>query len=86
MVLYYRLWNYRSRGDATAAGAEALRAVAPISVEKNIVRIQQSQKLSDPPCPGEAMRRATFIISIIFMRMHCSVTYTPSPGYPAGIL
>jgi hypothetical protein len=39
MVLYYLLWNYRSRGDATAAGAEALRAVAPMSVEKNIVRI-----------------------------------------------
>ena len=28
IVLYYLLWNYRSRGDATAAGAEALRAVA----------------------------------------------------------
>ena len=28
MVLYYLLWNYRSRGYATAAGAEALRAVA----------------------------------------------------------
>ena len=26
IVLYYLLWNYRSRGDATAAGAEALRA------------------------------------------------------------
>jgi len=39
MVLYYLLWNYRSRGDATAAGAEALHAVAPKSVEKNIVRI-----------------------------------------------
>ena len=28
MVLYYLFWNYRSRGDATGAGAEALRAVA----------------------------------------------------------
>ncbi len=28
MVLYYLLWNYRSREDATATGAEALRAVA----------------------------------------------------------
>jgi hypothetical protein len=28
MVLYYLLWNYRSRGGATAAGAEALRAAA----------------------------------------------------------
>jgi len=28
MVLYYLLWNYRHRRDATAAGAEALRAVA----------------------------------------------------------
>jgi len=37
MVLYYLLWNYRSRGDATAA--EALRAVAPKSVEENIMRI-----------------------------------------------
>jgi len=27
MVLYYLLWNYRCRGDATAAGAEALRTV-----------------------------------------------------------
>ena len=39
MVLYYLLRNYRSRGDATAAGAKALRAVAPKSVERNIVRI-----------------------------------------------
>jgi hypothetical protein len=37
-VLYYLPWNYRSIGDATAAGAKALRAVAPKSVEKNIVR------------------------------------------------
>ncbi len=37
MVLYYLLWNYRSRGDATAAGAKALCAVAPKSVEKNIL-------------------------------------------------
>ncbi len=36
-VLYYLLWNYRSRGDATAPGAKALRAVAPKSVEKNSV-------------------------------------------------
>jgi len=27
MVLYYLLWNYRSRGDATTAGAEASHAV-----------------------------------------------------------
>jgi len=33
-VLYYLLWNYRYRGGATAAGAEALRAVVPRSVEK----------------------------------------------------
>jgi hypothetical protein len=33
MVLYYLLWNYRSRGDATAAGAEA-NAKAPKSVGK----------------------------------------------------
>jgi hypothetical protein len=39
MVLYYFLWNYRSRGDASAAGAEALRAVAPKSVERNSMRI-----------------------------------------------
>ncbi len=39
MVLYYLLWNYRSRGGATAAGAEALRAVAPKNIEKNFVRI-----------------------------------------------
>jgi hypothetical protein len=39
MVLYYLLWNYRSRGDATAAGAEALRAAAPESVERNSMRI-----------------------------------------------
>jgi hypothetical protein len=37
MVLYYLLWNYHSRGDATAAGAEALHAVVPKSVVKNIV-------------------------------------------------
>jgi len=29
IVSYYLLWNYRSRGGATAAGAEALHAVAP---------------------------------------------------------
>ena len=34
IVLYYLVWNYHFRGDATAAGAEALRAVAPKSVEK----------------------------------------------------
>ena len=28
IALYDLLWNYRSRGDATAAGAKALRAVA----------------------------------------------------------
>jgi len=28
MVFYYLLWNYRYGGDAIAAGAEALRAVA----------------------------------------------------------
>ncbi len=39
MVLYYLLGNYRFREDATAAGAKALRAVAPKSVEKNSVRI-----------------------------------------------
>ena len=39
IVLYYLLWNYRFRGDATAEGAEALRAIAPKSFEKNIVRI-----------------------------------------------
>ena len=39
MVLYYLLRNYRSRGGATAAGAVALHAVAPKSVEKNIVKI-----------------------------------------------
>jgi len=42
--LYYLLWNYRSRGDATAAGAEALRAVAPKSVKKNSVRISTEHK------------------------------------------
>ena len=50
MVLYYLLWNYRFRGDATAAGAEALRAVAPKSVKKNIVRI------STEPIPAERIR------------------------------
>ena len=45
MVLYYLLWNYRYRGDATAAGAEALRAVAPKSVKKNIVRISTGPKI-----------------------------------------
>jgi hypothetical protein len=44
MVLYYLVWKYRSRGDATAAGAEAFRAVAPKSVEKNIMRISLEQK------------------------------------------
>jgi len=39
MVLHYLLWHYRSRGNATAAGAEALRAVSAKSAEKNIVRI-----------------------------------------------
>ncbi len=34
MVLYYLLWNYRSRRDVTATGAEALRAVTHKSVEK----------------------------------------------------
>jgi len=38
MMSYYSHGNYRSRGVATAAGAEAFRAVAPKSVEKNIVR------------------------------------------------
>jgi hypothetical protein len=55
MVLYYLLRNYRSRGDATAAGAEALRAVAPKSVEKNIVRIStewdKKKKLQNPLNP-----------------------------------
>ena len=45
IVLYYLRWNYRSRGDATAAGAEVLRAVAPKSVEKNIVRISTEPKI-----------------------------------------
>jgi len=39
MVLYYPLRNYRSRGDATVAGAEALPVIAKKSVEENIVRI-----------------------------------------------
>ena len=43
MVLYYLLRNYRSKGDATAAGAKELRAVAPKSVEKNVVRISAEQ-------------------------------------------
>ncbi len=29
MVSHYLLWNYRSRGDAATAGAEALFTVAP---------------------------------------------------------
>ena len=29
IVSYYLLWSYRSREGATAAGAEALHAVAP---------------------------------------------------------
>jgi len=41
MVLHYLLWNYRSRGNATAAGAEASCAVASKSVEKNSVRFSQ---------------------------------------------
>ena len=36
IVVYNLLRNYRSGGDATAAGAEVLRAVAPRSVEKKI--------------------------------------------------
>jgi hypothetical protein len=28
-VSYYLLWNYRSKGDAQAAGPEALHAIAP---------------------------------------------------------
>jgi hypothetical protein len=46
MVLYYFLWNYRSRGDATASGAKALCAVAPKSVERNIVRISTEPNFS----------------------------------------
>ncbi len=33
MVVHYLLWNYRSRGDALAAGAVALHAIAPKNVE-----------------------------------------------------
>ena len=39
IVLYYLFWNYRLQGCHSGGGAEALRAVAPKSVEKNIVRI-----------------------------------------------
>jgi len=39
IVLHYLLWNYHSRGGATAVGAEASCAVASKSVEKNSVRI-----------------------------------------------
>jgi len=44
IVLYYFLWSYRSRGGATAAGAEALHAVAPKSVKKNILRISHENE------------------------------------------
>jgi hypothetical protein len=47
--LYYLLWNYRSRGDAIAAGAEALRAAAPKSVWKNVVRISTEPFLKKKP-------------------------------------
>jgi hypothetical protein len=39
IVVYYLLWNYRSRGGATAAGVGLLRAVALNDIEKNSVRV-----------------------------------------------
>jgi len=48
-VSNYLLKSFRSRGGATAAGAEALRAVAPRSVEKDSVRISTEPFFSGSP-------------------------------------
>ena len=45
IVGYYLIRSYPSRGGATAAGAEALHAVAPRSVEENCVKISTGQKI-----------------------------------------
>jgi len=37
MFLHNQLWNFRFGGDTTAAEAEAIRAVAQKSVEKEIL-------------------------------------------------
>ncbi len=50
MVLYYLLWNYHSRRDATTVGATALRDVTPRIVERKIYGdFNRAQKIDISP-------------------------------------